>query len=629
MRNTQKILLASLIILAVASLGAVLYTRSWADYRSRLRALWLASNHSSTLVDTHALDTAQQLAPLAVTRLEKNYAHEALRLADHSVDLAFAAALADASENPAPPTPATRALAAKITETENTVAADQDKVDDLKKRLASARGSSKDKIQTQLDLAQAQLSLDQDSLEDDHDDLVRAGGDKHASIQRLLDQHEASEVHKDSGAGAVSENAAEESAETTQSASILAQLKALLSLRAKQNLLRQARQDSLQRSAGLAREHDDLDKKLAEEKAQRRIIRKSGALAEVSTAASAAPAANPPSSQAPADSQASLTLLTHLTADQKSLTALDQRLEDEQELAANYATWMTLVNTREQAFIHGILKSVFWIILIALLVLLANGWVQRFFAQVSMDRRQLHTARALLLFAVQAAGIILILLVVFGVPQNFATVLALAGAGLTVALKDFIMGFIGWFVLMGKGGIRPGDWVEINGVAGEVLEVGLLHTILLETGNWSDSAHPTGRKVTFNNSFAIEGHYFNFSTTGQWLWDEIEVLVPQSVDPSHFAEVIQKIATSETSSNAQAAEQEWRRSTPSHSQSTFSAAPSVVIRPAGDGVNVNIRYLTRVNERARVRTLLYRSIVDLLRGKGEPPARMDAAAARD
>ena len=54
-----------------------------------------------------------------------------------------------------------------------------------------------------------------------------------------------------------------------------------------------------------------------------------------------------------------------------------------------------------------------------------------------------------------------------------------------------------------------------EGVGGEVVEISLLRTTLLETGNWTDSGHPTGRKVTFVNSFAIEGHYFNFSTSGQ------------------------------------------------------------------------------------------------------------------
>ena len=66
---------------------------------------------------------------------------------------------------------------------------------------------------------------------------------------------------------------------------------------------------------------------------------------------------------------------------------------------------------------------------------------------------------------------------------------------------------------MGKNGIRIGDWVEINGVAGEVAEIGLFRTSILESGNWTDQGHPTGRRVSFTNSFAIKGQYFNFTTT--------------------------------------------------------------------------------------------------------------------
>src|SRR5260370_42600721 len=99
--------------------------------------------------------------------------------------------------------------------------------------------------------------------------------------------------------------------------------------------------------------------------------------------------------------------------------------------------------------------------------------------------------------AVEVCAVVFILLVIFGPPSQLGTILGLAGGGLTVALKDFIVGFLGWFVLMGKNGVRLGDWVEINGVTGEVVELGMFHTVLLETGNWTDSGHPTGRRVTF------------------------------------------------------------------------------------------------------------------------------------
>jgi small-conductance mechanosensitive channel len=166
---------------------------------------------------------------------------------------------------------------------------------------------------------------------------------------------------------------------------------------------------------------------------------------------------------------------------------------------------------------------------------------------------------------------------------------------------------------MGPNGIRPGDWVEINGVSGEVVSVGLLHTVILETGNWSDAGHPTGRKVNFVNSFAIENHYFNFSTTGQWLWDELEVPIPAGVDPYPIAEAVHKAVMTATQANMRLAEQEWQRAVPDHVGRTFSPAPALSVRPTTLGVNVIVRYITRAHERHEVRSQLFHQVVELLR----------------
>ena len=207
---------------------------------------------------------------------------------------------------------------------------------------------------------------------------------------------------------------------------------------------------------------------------------------------------------------------------------------------------------------------------------------------------------------------LLILFVVIGTPNQMPTILGLAGAGLTVALKDFIVAFVGWFVLMGRNGIRVGDWVEINGVVGEVVEINLWHTVLLETGNWTDTGHPTGRKVAFMNSFAIEGHYFNFSTSGQWLWDEIEIMVPSDQNPYPIIDAIQKMVQKETQANAQAAEHEWQKATSHHRMHSVSAAPAINLRPTTSGVEVHVRYITRASERYATRTRLYQALVEIL-----------------
>src|SRR5262249_27125606 len=158
-----------------------------------------------------------------------------------------------------------------------------------------------------------------------------------------------------------------------------------------------------------------------------------------------------------------------------------------------------------------ILRAVALILFIAFIGLVIDRLIEHLLGTMPIDRRRFQTLCMITRVSLQIICALLIVLVIFGPPNNLGTFLGLAGAGLTVALKDFIIGFIGWFVLMGKDGIRIGDMVEVNGVTGEVVEIGMFHTVLLETGDWSDTGHPTGRRVTFTNSFAIEGHYFNFS----------------------------------------------------------------------------------------------------------------------
>jgi small-conductance mechanosensitive channel len=603
MKNYEKIIWQSLVVLLVVSLAAAIFTRGWANYRDRLRALRAKSQHGQ-LVDTRPLDTAQQIGALAVTRTEHDYAQDAERLADRSVDLAFAIAIHDAGRNPTPLTPQTRQLTEQIKAGQAAVTADQNRVTQFTQLLGKTSDENvKADLRGLLTTAQAQLALDQDDLEAANQDLVLAGGNKQAAVQQLLDQHNAQDAQSAATAAAAAAAASGVALiERTQSRSIVAEFRAWNSLHAKELQLIQAQGDAQTLAAQLLASRDHLQKELDQEKST-----KSGS----HTSAGAAPSVNDQESSA-------VSLLRELTEDKKNLGDLGRRVDTEQQLAAIYGDWITFVGVREKSFLHGIFVSLFFALLIALCVLLANYGVQRFFAEVAAERRQLRTAQTLVLFLVQGVGILLILLVIFGVPSNLATVLALAGAGVTVAMKDFIVGFFGWFVLMGKNGIRAGDWVEINGVGGEVLTVGLLHTVILETGNWTDAGHPTGRKVSFVNSFAIEGHYFNFSTAGQWLWDEIEVQIPEDADPYVTAEAIQKIAADETAANAGQAETEWRRV--AHTNRTFSAAPSMNIRPTGGGVQVALRYITRAGDRHEVRARIYRALVELLHKKKIPDA---------
>jgi small-conductance mechanosensitive channel len=590
------------LLLLVIAVVAGLWVTSGTTSSPVLHATRKSAQNAAPIVDQKSLQTARKLAALASTPDEQEYSREAARLADYGVDLAFAGALREATEHPPAPTEEQRELATRDTKAEAVVKADKDLIARLTRQIATAKETAKEDLQDQLDVAKAQMELDQDELDDAQEDLLRAGGNPRARIQQLLQEHEAGN-HTDA-TGTSPSNA--DSGYLDHN--LWPQLRAWLALRDKRALLAHAREEAVDQVPVLTHQHDAFDQRVkAQEEAKQAVKQKASGLSK-----GEAPADGASKKQAAKDA---LEALKHLSEDQKAVSELDKRIQNQQELATAYASWDTLVASHQQIALHGMLESALWILLILLLVYMAGRLIDRYFIELSADKRRLVTLRAVVWFAVQAVGVLIIAFVVFGMPSQTPTVLGLAGAGLTVALKDFIVGFVGWFVLMGRNGIRVGDWVEINGVGGEVVEISLLRTTLLETGNWTDSGHPTGRKVTFVNSFAIEGHYFNFSTSGQWLWDELTVSVSGGQNPYPVIEAIQKLVVKETEANTHAAEEEWQKASTRYKVQNFSAKPAINLRPTGSGVEVHVRYITRAQERQATRAHLYEAIVELLHGR--------------
>jgi small-conductance mechanosensitive channel len=572
-------------------------------------------NGAVPVIDQTTLATAQRLARRATTAEELPLAQSAVQTADHELDLAFSGALRAIEAHPPVLSPEALAIQARLEAAQKRLTADADTLNTLAQKMGQAAEADKADLQDQLDLVGSQVELDKDQIEDANNDLMAAGGNVHQRIQKAQEEHAAAERNL-----AAPEAVAPATALVANLHGMVAQIRQWLTLRGKRRSLQQARSDVSASVAKLTAQRAQLvddfqstQKRLAELNAARPAH--AGAPPAPKTAA---PPPATPATPASADTAADtpLALTRRLAVDQSRLMLRDQRISARTKLAGIYGSWDGVVATQERQLTRNILTGTAIVIAALILLLFADRWLNRLLGGARIDRRQLATLRGVIGVALQLVAVLLILFVLIGMPGQFATVLGIAGAGLTVALKDFIVAFIGWFVLMGRNGIRIGDWVEINGVSGEVVELGMFHTVLLETGNWTDAGHPTGRHVTFTNSFAIEGHYFNFSTSGQWLWDELTVVVPFGHDPHAIAEAIQKQVVEETKDSTRQAEEEWQRASRGQRGTTLSAQPGIAVRPASGGVEIAVRYVTRASERYALRARLYQSAVRLLAESG-------------
>jgi small-conductance mechanosensitive channel len=572
-----------LIVLAV-TLAGLFMTRGVMEDLPFLQARkgnWTGAYVPLGVVDQRPWQTAATLAALAQSAEERKLARDAERLADHEVDQAFSQSLRQASL--AKPNLSGKALALqqRVTELQQTI-----KNDEARTTLLSASAGTKSpdvaSNTSDLEIAKAQLSLDQAELADSMEDLTRESGDQRLKLQQELAARQAAmkqywdKASKDDGQTAV--------ASAEQYKTFAEQLSTWRSLRNRKQLIAQAQQ--LARADAAALTDDE------------------GRLKADAAALAAKPVGESSSER--------IDRLQRIGAQQNILSILSDRLVAQQQLVALYGRWGEQVELQQRIVIHLILESLALLAAICILVILTGWGLQLGLERIIHDSRQKQTLKTVVNLGTQLVGLLLVLLIIFGVPQQMPTILGLMTAGLTVVFQDFILAFCGWFVLMGPNGVRVRDWVEIDGVGGEVVQLGLFRTWLLETGNWTALGHPTGRRVSFLNGYAIRGKYFNFSTVGQWMWDEIKVSVPPGTSIHPLLKGIYEATVKATEADAKMAEAEWKRVTHEEGSPQFSAMASVNLRPAGAGVDIVIRYITRAGVRVETRNHLFAMIVELM-----------------
>jgi small-conductance mechanosensitive channel len=604
MKTTKRIATVALIILlGLIAYGLFRTSKSTTALKTTPGGQPSLAGPGSSVIDQGSLNTARHFVQMPTSADELPLAQEALRLGDREMDLAFAAGVREAQEHPVTLSAEAKESQTRLQDAQNSLDRDNSRVAQLTSALAKATRASADNLDDQLQQAKVRVDLDQDEVDNAKQELVLAGGDAQGRIEELMKEHEV--------ASRIADSTTVNTATPPDVHGLVHHYLQWSQLHDKTLELWQARQDAQSAAVAFTTKRDALESDIKTQKQEN-----AGAFGSQPP-----PPADASSTTSTRDTSAALVRATkRRSAVVKELTNLNERIEDQNKLAETYRKWIEVVAARQRSIVHNGLFGAAVIVAILLIGIFFDSLLKRLLKRVRLDQRQADTLHAVISTGLQILALGLILLVIFGPPTQLGTFLGLAGAGLTVALKDFIVSFFGWFVLMGRNGVRLGDWVEINGVTGEVAELGMFHTVLLETGNWTDSGHPTGRRVTFTNSFAIEGHYFNFSTSGQWLWDELTLVVASSQNPYPVVDAIQKTVLEATADSADQAEKEWQNAAHSRNMRALSAAPAINVKPVSGGVEIAVRYITRANERYQMRSKLYQAAMNLISKKnGQEP----------
>jgi small-conductance mechanosensitive channel len=220
-----------------------------------------------------------------------------------------------------------------------------------------------------------------------------------------------------------------------------------------------------------------------------------------------------------------------------------------------------------------------------------------------------HTVFMLARNAVFLVGASVILLIWLGFGSNFTVAMGILGAGIAFASQETIGSFAGYLSIVTGNLYRIGDRVRVGDVTGDVLDISMLRTSLMEIGEWVRAEQYTGRVVTIANRAVFSDPVFNYTQHWEYLWDEISVPVTYDSDWRRAREIMLDHAeeyTAHLQADAQAELQALMTRYPVHEQSV---QPKLYVVMTDNWIELTLRYVVAVRDRRRVTAQLHHELL--------------------
>lgn len=236
-------------------------------------------------------------------------------------------------------------------------------------------------------------------------------------------------------------------------------------------------------------------------------------------------------------------------------------------------------------------------VLIGLVFAVGEIWRRASLRYVHDTRRryQLLLVRRIVIWATVVIIVVLTFASQLGSAVTFA---GLITAGIAVAMQNVITSIVGYFFLIGKYGLRVGDRVQIAGVTGEVVDIGLVRIHLMELSGPTDS-QPSGRIVAFSNSVVFQAGpgIFKQIPGTNFIWHELKLTLASETNYHEARERITK-AVEDALGNYRDAIASQRRAV-ERSLTTVTTAelkPKIRLHYAPSGIEVTIRYPVEIGK---------------------------------
>ncbi len=212
-------------------------------------------------------------------------------------------------------------------------------------------------------------------------------------------------------------------------------------------------------------------------------------------------------------------------------------------------------------------------------------------------------------------GLPLILMIWIAEVGSIGTFLGLLSAGLAVALSDLLINIAGWIFIISKRPFTVGDRIEVDGSAGDVIDISLFQFSMLEIGNWVDADQSTGRIIHAPNRFAFNKLLANYTQSFGFIWNEAHVLITFESDWKKMKRILLEISDEHVDTLSDRAQKSVRESASRYMIFYRNLTPVVYTSVKDSGVQLTLRYLCEPRKRRGVETRVWEAVLEAIQGE--------------
>jgi small-conductance mechanosensitive channel len=238
------------------------------------------------------------------------------------------------------------------------------------------------------------------------------------------------------------------------------------------------------------------------------------------------------------------------------------------------------------------------------------GVLHRTIGRYIKDSDMRYRARKVSSFTGYAVGIMVVATVYSDRLGNWTVAFGMAGAGIAFALQEVIASVAGWVALSAGGFYSPGDRVQLGGIKGDVIDIGVLRTTLMEVGQWVNGDLYNGRIVRVANSFVFKEPVVNYSADFPFLWDEIVFPVRYGSDWKYARTMLNDVVQEVIGEYARQSTAAWQDVVKKYRIEDASVAPMITIKADQNWIEYTIRYVVDYRRRRTTRDILFTRILE-------------------